>query len=210
MLLDKILNGRAVSILIMASFLASGMLTLSAQTKRKRPLYTVPVNTTIRLQLDQKLSSKDAQVGDTFTSTVVIPVYVRGVVVIPAGSIITGNVTHVTRASRKSQAGSLSVTFTSLKLPNSTQHHINGSLASSDSADNESTIQGKSSKKRNASFIGRGVVVGSLIGGASGAVRGGVIGAARGLIKKGEEAEIKPGTEFNIILNQSVSTYAFR
>jgi hypothetical protein len=30
------------------------------------------------------------------------------------------------------------------------------------------------------------------------------------MIKKGEEAEINPGTEFDIILNRSVSMYAFR
>jgi len=37
----------------------------------------------------------------------------------------------------------------------------------------------------------------------------GLIGAARGLIKK-EEAEINPGTEFNLTLNRSVSMSAFR
>jgi hypothetical protein len=210
MMLDKILKRCAVSILIMTSLLASGTLTLSAQTKRKRPTYIVAANTIIRARINETLSSKTAQVGDQFTSTVVTPVYVRGVEVIPAGSIVSGNVTQVTRASRKSQAGSINVAFTSIATPKNNRYAINGSLASSDSADNESGVKGKSSKKRNASFIGRGVVVGGLLGGGSGAVRGGVIGAARGLIKKGEEAEIKPGTEFNLILNRSVSTYAFR
>lgn len=210
MLTDKTFKRCAVSILIMTSLLASGTLTLSAQTKRKRPPYTVPANTTIRVRMNETLTSKNAKVGNRFTSTVVTPVYVRGVEVIPAGSIVTGNVTHVVRASRKSQEGSINVAFTSIMTPKNNRYAINGSLASSDSADNESEVKGKSSKKRNASFIGRGVVVGSLIGGAAGAVRGGVIGAARGLIKKGEEAEIPPGTEFNIILNRSVSTYAFR
>ena len=210
MLIDKTFKRYAVSMLIMTSLLASLSLNLSAQTKRKRPIYTVPANTTIRLRINETLTSKTAQVGDQFTSTVVTPIYVRGVEVIPAGSIVSGNVTQVKRASRKSHAGSINVTFTSISTPKNNRYAINGSLASSDSADNESGVKGKSSKKRNATFIGRGVVVGSLLGGASGAVRGGVIGAARGLIKKGEEAEIPPGTEFNIILNRSVATYAFR
>jgi len=74
----------------------------------------------------------------------------------------------------------------------------------------EGAVKGNSSKKRNASFIGRGMVVGGLMNGAAGVATGGLIGAARGLIKKGEEAEISPGTEFNMILNQSVTANAFR
>jgi hypothetical protein len=207
MLQDKRLNVCAVSMLMTALFLAGSVLPISAQNKTKRPRYTVPANTTLRLRLNQNLNSKNAQVGDTFTSTVVDPAYVRGVEVIPAGSIVGGHITQVTRASRKSQAGSINVAFTSVETPKNVRYTINGSLAS---ADNESGVKGGSSKKRNASFIGRGVVVGAIFNGGAGAATGGVIGVARGLIKKGQEAEVKSGTEFNIILNRSVSTYAFR
>ena len=194
-----------------AVVLASAGLPVSGQKRRKQPpKYILPEDTVIRLRSNKKLSSKNAQVGDLFTSTVVTPVYVRGVQVIPAGSQVTGGVTHVERAGRKSQAGSINVTFTSIKLPNGAQHPIDASLASSDSADNEGEIKGKSSKKRNARFIGRGMVVGGLLNGGTGVVTGGMIGAARGLIKKGEEAEISPGTEFDIILNRSVSMSAHR
>ena len=48
------------------------------------------------------------------------------------------------------------------------------------------------------------MMVGGLINGGAGVATGGLLGAARGLIKKGEEAEINPGTEFNLILNRSV------
>lgn len=100
--------------------------------------------------------------------------------------------------------------FTSIKTPNGVSYSISGSLAASDSSDNESEIEGKSSKKRNARFIGRGMVVGGLISGGSGVVSGGLVGAARGFIKKGQEAEVEPGTEFDMILNRSVSMSAFR
>lgn len=59
------------------------------------------------------------------------PVYVKGVEVIPAGAIVHGHVTHVERASRKSEAGSLNVTFTSIKTPNGVSYSINGSLVAS-------------------------------------------------------------------------------
>ena len=54
------------------------------------------------------------------------------------------------------------------------------------------------------------MMVGGLINGGAGVATGGLLGAARGLIKKGEEAEINPGTEFNLILNRRVSMKAFR
>ena len=201
----------AVAVLAAAFVLACAALPASGQKKNKQPpRYVLPEDSIIRLRLDDKLSSKSAHVGDHFTSTVVTPVYVRGVEVIPAGSVVTGSVTHVERASRKSNAGSINVSFTSLELPNGARHPISASLTASDSADNEGEVKGKSSKRRNAKFIGRGVVVGGLMNGAAGAATGGVVGAARGLIKKGEEAEVNAGTEFNIILNRSVSLNAFR
>lgn len=199
-------SGRLIIVLV----IVLGTLSATAQTKGKKPKYLVPVDTSVRLRMNEGLSSKKAQVGNQFTSTVVTPVYVRGVEVIPAGSIVTGHVTHVDRAGRKSEAGSLDVTFTSIKIPNGVNYPISGSLVGADGSGNEADIKGKSSKKRNAKFIGRGMVVGGLINGGAGVVTGGLFGAARGLIKKGEEAQVDPGTEFDMMLNRSVLMSAFR
>ena len=206
------LKSCAAFFLLAALALANVAAASPTQKKRQKspPKYVLPEDTVIRLRLNEKLSSKNAKVGDPFTSTVVTPVYVRGVEVVPAGSIVTGHVTHVERAGRKSQAGSINVTFKSVELPNGAHHPFNASLAASDSADNEGEVKGKSSKKRNAKFIGRGMVVGGIFNGATGVVTGGAIGAARGLIKKGEEAEVKSGTEFDIMLNRAVTLGASR
>jgi hypothetical protein len=202
---------KACAACCLAVALACGAVSAYAQKKRKAaPVYTVAVNTTMRLRLNDKISSKDARVGDTFASTVVTPLYVRGVEVVPAGSTVTGHVTHVNRAGRKSQAGSINVTFTSLELPNGARRAINASLTTSASADNEGQVKGKSSTKKNVAFIGAGLVVGGLINGVAGAATGGLIGVGRGLIKKGEEAEVKPGTEFDVILNRAVTLNAYR
>ena len=211
MLRDRLTLKRFVTYALFAVLVvANGAVSTPAQKKKSPPKYTLPANTTLHLRLNDKLSSKDVQVGSTFTSTVDTPAYVRGVEVIPAGSIITGKVTHVERAERKSEAGSINVTFTHLELPNGKRHPLNASLTTSASADNEGEVKGKSSRKKNAAFIGGGAVVGGLINGAAGAVTGGIIGVGRGLIKKGEEAEVKPGTEFDIILNRALTLTAFR
>ena len=176
-----------------------------AQRKKKAPpRYSVAANSLLRLRLNDSLNSKNANVGDQFRSTVVDPVYARGFQVIPPSSIVTGHVTHVTRAGRKSNAGSLNVAFTSVQLPNGKSYPLNGSLATSGSADNEGEVKGGSSKKRNVAFVAGGAVVGGLINGVAGAGIGAGAGIAGALLKKGKEAEVKPGTEFNMILNQQL------
>ena len=177
----------------------------SAQKKKAGPpKYSVPANTVLRLRLNDPLTSKKAKVGDQFRSTVVDPVHAKGFQVIPAGSIVMGHITHVVRASRKSTAGSLNVAFTAVQLPNGKTYPLNASLAESASADNEGEVKGKSSKKRNATFIAGGAVVGGLINGAAGLGVGAVTGVGAALLGKGKEAEVKPGTEFNMILNHSL------
>ena len=210
---DRMTLKRCAACLLASAFvLAGGAAPARGQKQRQKtpPKYTVPADSTVRLRLNEKLSSKDAKVGGAFTSTVVTPVHVRGVEIIPAGSIVAGSVTQVERAGRKGQAGSLGVTFTSLKLPNGERHPINASLAASDGEGEEGEVKGKSARKRNARFIGRGMVVGGIMSGGSGVVTGGLMGTARGLIKKGEEAEIDSGTEFDVVLNRGVSLKAYR
>lgn len=203
---------QAISHMLMIALIAMTLLgtiapQVVAQKKSKRPTYVVPAGTVMRLRLNQPLSSKTARVGDIFSSTVVDPVFVRGVEVIPASSTVSGKITEVKTAARKGRAGSLNVTFTSIRTPTPKHYEILGSLAG---ADNEGTVKGESAKKRNTKLVGRGVVVGGLMNGAAGLATGATIGVARGLIKKGNEADVKAGTEYNMILDHSVSTVAFR
>ena len=194
--------------IMLLALLTTVLLTItgSAQTKKKKgpPKYTVAANTVMRLRLNDSLTSKKAKVGDQFRSTVVDPVYAKGFQVIPAGSVVIGHITHVVRASRKSNAGSLNVAFSAVQLPNERTYSLNGSLAQSESADNEGEVKGGSSKKRNAAFIAGGAVVGGLINGVAGAGIGAGAGVGAALLKKGKEAEVKPGTEFSMILNRSL------
>jgi hypothetical protein len=53
--------------------------TAHAQKKKTGPpKYTLPANTVMRLRLNDPLTSKKANVGDQFRSTVVDPVYAKG------------------------------------------------------------------------------------------------------------------------------------
>lgn len=186
--------------------------------KPRIPLYTVSSGTTFRVRMNNTISSKTARIGNTFSTTVTEPVYSStGQVVIPTGSTVTGRVDSVTPAKKGGNPGQISVTFTSVRLPSGSTRSINGSLTDLDSksakSDNESTASGDKMKNRKIIFIGGGgaggAVLGGAIGGGKGALIGGILGAAGGLLgerlTKGEEAEVKSGTEFNVYLNQSVS-----
>jgi hypothetical protein len=181
-------------------------------------LYTVSTGTTFRVRMNNTLSSKTARVGDTFTTTVTEPVYSNtGQVVIPTGSTVTGRVDSVVPAKKGGNPGQIGVSFKSVRLPSGSTRAINGSLTDLDSksakSDNESMASGDKMKNRKIIFIGGGgaggAVLGAAIGGGKGALIGGIIGAGAGLLgerfTKGEEAQVKSGTEFGIYLNQAVS-----
>src|SRR5688500_6387919 len=116
----KMKSTRSVAflLLLVITFIGTNISLAAKKRKKAPPRYAVAANSTMRLRLNDALNSKDARVGDQFQSTVVDPLYARGFEVIPAGSIVNGRVTHVTRASRKSNAGSLNVAFNGLELPN--------------------------------------------------------------------------------------------
>ena len=180
--------------------------------------YTVPANAIMRVRMDQTITSENARVGDQFMTTVVDPVYAGGKEVIPSGSKIVGRVATVTRASRQSKAGTMGVEFVSLRLPTGIARAINGDLTDVSAgetvnADNEGEVSGRSATKRNVVFIGGGAATGALIGAIAGGGKGAGIGAGIGaglgvagaFLSKGHEAVVKSGTEFGVILNQSLS-----
>lgn len=187
-------------------------------TTRVSSTATVERGTRIRVRMNEALSSKTAQVGDTFTTTVTEPVYSStGAVVIPVGSTVSGRVNSVTKAKKGGDPGSIDVAFTRVRLPNGTSRNINGSLTDLDTdkakSDNEGTASGDDRKNDKIIFIGGGAaggaVLGAAIGGGKGALIGGLLGAGAGLLgerlTKGEDAQVKSGTEFGVYLNQSIS-----
>jgi hypothetical protein len=233
---NKRLSRTLTSAFILLALIASNLVPALAQTRRQPVLrrrapvrkvvktvapatvyYNVNAGQIIRVRMNQNISSESARVGDQFTTTVVDPVYASGVEVIPAGSEITGRVTSVNRASRKSKAGTLGVHFVSLRLPTGIARAINGDLtdvtADNVTADNEGEVSGRSATKRNVVFIGGGAATGALIGAIAGGGKGAGIGAGVGaglgvagaMFSKGHEAVVKSGTEFGVVLNQTLS-----
>ena len=215
---------RTLCLIALVAFVAGSVVPVFGEPQRRRTprrrapvvqMYTVPADTVIRVRMDTELNSKTARIGDRFTTTVTEPAYAGGVEVIPVGSKIVGRVQSIRRAGRRTP-GSITVGFNQLQLPTNQVYAINGSLASLQAddvnADNEGTVEGKSNRKRDAVFIGGGAATGAIIGGIAGGGKGAAIGAILGgglgtgarVYEKEQDAEVKSGTEFGVILNRAV------
>ena len=223
---------RAASLLVLLALIFGSVVPSFATVQRRRTrrrarvtrtttppvrYYTVAANQVIRARMDTPLNSGTARVGDRFSASVTEPVYGEsGVEVVPVGSKVWGRVTVVNRA-QKHRPGNISVSFYQVETPNRARHIINGSLTSLQTdqvnADNEGTVKGRNNRKRDEVFIGGGVATGALIGAiagggkgaAIGAILGGALGTGARYYEKEQEADIKSGTEFGVILNRSVS-----
>lgn len=199
--------------------------TVKKTTVVNRPvarLYNVQRGQTFRVRMNETISSRTARVGDRFTTTVTEPVYSdTGVIVIPVGSTVTGKVDAVRAAKKGGDPGSIDASFIEVRLPNGTRRAINGSLTDLNTkqakSDAEGSASGDDRKNDKLIFIGGGAAGGAVLGGAfgggKGALIGGILGAVGGLagerLTKGEEAEVRSGTEFGVYLNQSISMPKF-
>jgi len=195
-----------------------------AQKKKPRiKYYSITANRTFHVRMNDSLNSGSARIGDTFSTTVIDPVYsTNGVELVPSGSVIKGRVTAVQKAQKDGNPGTLSVVFYHLNLPNGRAASMSGSLtdysSGNSASDNESNVSAKKTSHRNAKFIGGGAGGGALIGAIAGGGKGLAIGAGVGAgvgfiakkLKKGDEAKVKQGTEFGVILNRAVSLPAYR
>jgi hypothetical protein len=237
MKINKRYTRRAASLLVLLALIFGTVVPSFAAVQRRRvrrrarvtrtttpPVryYTVPANDVVRVRIDTPLNSGTARVGDRFSASVTEPVYGEsGVEVIPVGSKVWGRVTVVNRATRH-KPGNISVSFYQVVTPNQARHIINGSLSSLQTdqvnADNEGTVKGRNNQKRDAVFVGGGAVAGGLLGaiagGGKGAAIGAILGGAAGtgarIYEKEQEASIKSGTEFGVILNRAVSLPAYK
>jgi hypothetical protein len=132
--------------------------------------YTVPAGTSLLVRLEQTVSAKNSNVGDSFSGVLSQSVVVHGVTVIRAGAPVSGVVTAAKGKGRFKGAGDLAIAVKRV-----------GDYAV-DTTAYEATSKGKG--KRTAGFVGGGAgggaLIGGLAGGGKGALIGGLLGAGAG------------------------------
>lgn len=179
----------------------------------------LPEGTTLNLQLNDTLSTKQNKEGDTFTAMVIAPVYLKDRLVIPKGCIVSGSVSHVMGPGRFKGKAQINLMFNTIRLPDSARPlPIVASLAriGSDAnagTDGEGTITPAGSKGKDAAKVGApaatGAIIGLIIDRGHGAAIGAGIGAAVGVATifagHGADVEVKRGSSMDIVLDRPLT-----
>lgn len=166
----------------------------------------LPVGTEMTVTVDQKLSSKTSEAGQSFMATVAQPVTVDGRTAIPKGSSVSGKVLRAKEKGKIKGEGELAITLTSVTVRGKNYPLAVGSL--------DSTIKGKG--KRTAVTTGGGAAGGALIGGLAGGGKGAgigaLVGAAGGLVggafTGNKQIEIAAETPLTFTLSKSLTVPA--
>ena len=167
------------------------------------PVYTmvqIPEGKNITVTLDQPLSSKTGRPGDPFTATVKKDVQTRAhpEVIIPIGSVVSGQIVEAQTAKQMKGQAKLVVKFDELQLPSGKMMQIVASLGA----------EGKDTTKRSVGGIAGGAAAGAVLGkiigkdtkgAAIGAVAGAAIGTGVVLGMDNKDVELPGGTD--LVLN---------
>ncbi len=190
----------------------------------------VPAGMNIPIKLSTGISTSVAQAGDPIQATVARDIQLGGDC-IPAGSVISGQITDAEAAGRLGHSGHLGMKFNSIRTLDGGSYPINAHLVGGLDKYHESGQAGSDEFKgengwtklkdvgvRGAVGTGAGAAlgtaVGGIAGGGSGAGRGAWSGAAIGaglgvadslLVRKGREITIKGGTAMEIQLDSPLS-----
>ena len=130
----------------------------------------IEAGTILTVTLDQSVSSKTNNEGDSFDASLAAPVAVGEKVVLPNGTKATGKVTLAHSAGRFKGNAALGLTLDSITL--------NGKTYPVQATSVEEA--GKGRGKRTAVGAGGGAAVGAIVGAIAGGGKGAAIGAAAG------------------------------
>ena len=159
----------------------------------------IPAGTEVDVRLITPLTSDTAQVEDRVEATTMVDLYNGNDLIVPAGSVMTGWVTSVDRASRTDRQGKLTVEFNRVRINNrdyDTKAYVTQALESEG-------IKGEAGR------IGAGSAVGAIIGGILGGVKGAVAGILIGgggviAATEGKDVHLPEGTVLRIRFDSAV------
>jgi type IV secretion system protein VirB10 len=147
------------------------------------------------------------------------PVAENDRIIIPAGTFVQGTVRRVVRPGKVKGRAELQMSFTSMIFPNGYTVMLPGAVEGTPGSQNmdvkgkEGTIQGDSSKGKDAATIARAAGTGAGVGAIAGQGKGAGIGAAAGsaigiatvLLTRGPEIQLSVGDSIEMVLERSLT-----
>ncbi len=200
-------------LMIIGALFSSGII-VSAQTKpkmkskRKPAARLVPVNTNLRIRLEDTLSSKESRVGDRFTATVVDPSRFDE-------ATVTGHISSIQKSGKIKGRTSMNLAFDSIELRDGRKGTLHGYITrvygdnagrADDEGGVESGSRGKQTLKRSGIAAAGGAIIGAITGGGKGAAIGLILGGAGGAgslaVQGSKELKLESGTELLVRVTQ--------
>jgi hypothetical protein len=172
---------------------------------------SLAAGTSLSATTDAEIRSNKNKVGDEVTATVATDVKdASGRVVIPAGSLVTLQVTAIKESENKGDStGTLTLKPTKISINGNSQPLV-ASISSV-----HTQLEGRSTNAGDVAKVGAGTAVGAIVGrviggSTKGAVIGGVIGGAvgtqRAIETKDRDVVLPQGTTVTLSLDQSFTT----
>jgi len=157
----------------------------------------IPVGTEFDVRLQSALGSGTAQVEDKFEATTMVDLPDdRGNVLVPAGSVVRGIVSSVTKATRTERTGKLTVAFDRVTV-NGRAYPFRGTVTQAIESEG---IKGE--KAKLGIGAGAGAILGAILGGAKGALAGVLIGGGGTLAAtEGNDVDLPQGTVLRVRLD---------
>jgi hypothetical protein len=164
----------------------------------------VPVGTSLKVRLNDTLSSKDSRVGDKFTVTVIDPVKYNE-------ATINGHIASIFKSGKVQGRTRMNLAFDRIAMPDGRTGILHGYVSrvygtDSGTADNEGGVESgsrtKQAVKRGGIGAAAGAIIGGLAGGGKGAAIGLILGGAGGVgslaIQGNKELKLENGAELLI------------
>ena len=172
----------------------------------------LPIGTTLKGTLQRPISTETTAAGTRFTAALSTDVTRDGVVLLPAGSLIYGRITHIHGGHAIGGPAAIRLHPDSVSLPDGTTYALHADVTDLDHAAShvnpEGTIVGNTHPKETAAAVGLtttgAVVAGAVIGGGVGAVVGLGVGAGVATVwwlRRDRQQELSTGTEIIFTLN---------
>jgi hypothetical protein len=161
-------------------------------------------------RLNQSIGTSSSHTGDTFSATVVNPVYARdGSVAVPAGTILHGHITGVHHSTVPGEQSVIRLAFDDLQMHGRT-YPVTASI-SNVALERQSTAPNSSTTARGAvTGAAAGSTLGAIISGAdlSKIITGGLLGAAAGTVISmgtgGTENAIPASSTLSVRTNEDI------
>jgi hypothetical protein len=156
----------------------------------------IPVGQEIDVRLEGELSSSNAQVEQRFRATTVADLYRGNDVLIPAGSVVRGVVSGVTKTTRMERKGSLTLAFDQITV-HGRDYPMRATVTD---AIESAGIKGEAGKI--GAGAGVGAIIGGILGGAKGALLGVLIGGGGTVAAtEGKDVTLPAGTILRVRLD---------